>query len=1088
MLKKFTFCFFLLFFGIQALAAQEYYSNHLLVSLNSGASAWPTGPAAKIRSKVSGELNRLFETYHVVKVERWLKSADERDVFNGVDFTKIYRLHLQKSSLLKEARRAFASLAEVRLAEEEPVIKIAAPIPPTVPNDPYFDRQWYLKRIMADYAWSLKSKMPQDAPPVLIGIVDTGIDYLHPEIGPVLYVNPGEDIDGDGQVTDSDYNGVDDDGNGFVDDILGWDFSMASDSTNGDNDIRPPAAGSNEILSHGTHVSGIAGAIPDNDVGISGIARNYRIIGTKQSRDDDYKHGYLYNAYDGVLYAAKLGADVINCSWGGSGFSQEAQDLINLVTQKYGAIVVAAAGNDNNNNDHKHFYPSDLDNVITVAALDPTDHKAWFSNYGHVIDISAPGQSIFSTIHYYKGGYASWAGTSMASPVVAGSFALLKAFFPELPNDSLINRLLQAADPLGTDLLGSGRVNVYNAIAPQYLPGLHMLGDSLSLQDENGNGQIDPEETIHWTLSLENKAHWQDAHQVKITARCSDSLVTLVDSVAFLGDIPAGTKIKTQPLAFTAQINKKHAYGQFKVEFNITCNPDSALAFNEHYSVSVLLSTYQKGFPWTQNGTLLPMSLLHSQKENKNFIVFIAQDYGLYLIDDSGRVVDGFPVDLQEYHRVPPVFTDLDGDGEREIVTVSQRGKVNAFKTNGSLLWKTDIGQTVYGNVAAADLNGDRQPEIVIATMQKKLHVLNAQGNEKDGFPIDVGSLVDRGVALADVNNDSLPEIVFGTFDHRLHCLNGEGRELPGWPVELPLRVKFTPVIAEDANGIHIFVTDRNGRVRVLGPDGSTQADTLLTSSISKQPALGDFNGDGLADLVAPCEDGNVRAVSADGTVWFVAAKRADTPFDISPLLVSNGSGQRIFLASSAGMVDVLNEHARSMSFAPIYLTRTLASAPVLGDLDNDGDLEFISADSKALIVLDLPDSLPSFSGWVTAMGNDCRTGFVKIASATKIAGRKDPILPTKLILNISPNPFNATTQIKLKLPGNAIGKNMRITVYNINGQKIKSIFNGLVTKQSYRWLWHGRNADGKVVSSGLYFVTIKLANNLFGKQILFVK
>ena len=193
-------------------------------------------------------------------------------------------------------------------------------------------------------------------------------------------------------------------------------------------------------------------------------------------------------------------------------------------------------------------------------------------------------------------------------------------------------------------------------------------------------------------------------------------------------------------------------------------------------------------------------------------------------------------------------------------------------------------------------------------------------------------------------------------------------------------------------------------------------------------------------------------------------------------------------LTSSAGMVDVLNEHARPMSFAPIYLTRTLASAPVIGDLDNDGDLKFISADSKALIVLDLPDSLPSFSGWTTAMGNNCRTGFVKIASATKIAVRKDPILPTKLILNISPNPFNASTQIKLRLPGNAIGKNMRITVYNINGQKIKSIFNGLVTKQSYRWLWHGRNEAGRVVSSGLYFVTIKLANNLFGKQILFVK
>ena len=1068
--------------------AQEYYPNHLLVSLNAKASAWPVGSVAKIRSKASGELNRLFETYHVIKVERWLKSADENDVFKGVDFSKIYRLHLQKSSLLKDARRAFSSLSSVRLAEEEPMIKIATPIPLTIPDDPFFYRQWYLKRIMADYAWSLKSKMPPNAPPVLIGIVDTGIDYLHPEIGPALYVNPGEDIDGDGQVTDNDYNGVDDDGNGFVDDLLGWDFSMASDSTNGDNDIRPPAAGSGEILSHGTHVAGIAGAIPDNGIGISGIARNYRIIGTKQSRDDDYKHGYLYNAYDGVLYAAKLGADVINCSWGGTGFSQEEQDLINLVTQKYGAIVVAAAGNDNNNNDHKHFYPSDLDNVITVAALDPADHKAWFSNYGHIIDISAPGQSIFSTIHYYKGGYASWAGTSMASPIVAGSFALMKAFFPEWSRDSLINRLLQTADPLGSNLLGSGRVNIYEAIAPNFLPGLQVVGDSLILQDDNGNKQIDPGEAIHWSLSLENKAHWQDAHQVKITARCSDSLVTLIDSIAFLGDIPDGTKIKTEPLAFTAQISKKHAYGQFKVEFNITCNPDSALTFNEQYSIPVLLSTYQQGFPWTQNGSLLPVSLLYSKKENKNFIVFISQDYGLYLLDATGHVADGFPVDLQEYHRVPPVFVDLDGDAEPEIVTVSQRGKINAFKTDGSQLWKTDIGQTVYGNVAAADLDGDHRPEIVLATMQKQLHILNDQGKETDGFPMVVGSFVDKGVALADVNNDSLPEIIFGTFDHKLHCLNKNGQELPGWPVELPLRVKFTPVIGADATGIHIFVTDRSGRLRVLAPDGTTEADTVLSSAIVRQPALGDFDGDGLIDLVSPCEDGKVRAISSDGSVRVIVTNRSDFPFDISPLMISSGSRERIVLASSKGMVNVLNKTYQPLPFSPLFLTQTMASVPVISDLDNDGDLEFISANNKALVVLDLPDSLKSFTGWATAMGNNQRTGYLKIASATRIDNQKEAIVPQNLRLTISPNPFNATAQLKLKLPQNAIGKNIRVIIYNINGQKIKSIFDDPVSRYSYRWLWCGSNDNGKIVSSGLYFVTIKLANKLFGQQILFVK
>ncbi len=1088
MIKRMLFYFLFSLIGIQFLFAQDYYSNHLLISLQPGASALPTGSVSKIHSKVSSELNRLFEDYHVVRVERWLKSADASDVFNGIDFSKIYRLYLQKSALLDKAQQAFAKASDVRVAEKEPVIKIAVPIPPTVPDDPFFDRQWYLKRIMADYAWSLNDKIPQDAPPVLIGIVDTGIDYLHPEIGPALYVNPGEDIDGDGQVTEADYNGIDDDGNGFVDDLLGWDFSEASDSTNGDNDIRPPAAGAGEILSHGTHVAGIAGAIPNNEIGISGIARHYKIIGTKQSRDDDYKNGYLYNAYDGVLYAAKMGADVINCSWGGSGFSQEAQDLINLVTEKYGATVVAAAGNDNNNNDHKHFYPSDLNNVITVAALDPSDHKSWFSNYGHVIDISAPGQSIFSTIHYYKGGYASWAGTSMASPVVAGSFALLKAFFPDMPRDSLVNRLLQAADPLSNALLGSGRVNVYNAIAPEYLSGIRVLGDSLILQDDNGNGQIDPGETVHWSLLLENRAHWQDAHQVKITARCTDSLVTLIDSVVYLGDILSGTKAATNPQAFTARVSKTHDYGQFHIDFNITCNPDSALGFNEHYSVTALLSTYQQGFPWTRNGSLQPVSLLHAQKENKNFIVIISQDYGLYLLDAAGNTADGFPVDLQEYHRVPPVFVDLDGDGQAEIVTVSQRGKIRAFKIDGSLLWQTDIDQAVYGNVAAADLDGDHCPEIVLATMQKQLHILNAQGQEENGFPIDVGSFVDRGVALADVNQDSLPEIILGTFDHKLHCLNKNGQELTGWPVELPLRVKFTPVIGADVAGIHIFVTDRSGRLQVRAPNGRTEVDTVFSSPVSSQPALGDFDGDGVVDAVVVCEDGNVRIVSAKGTIRVIKENRSDFPFDTAPLVISSGRSERLVLASSKGMVNVLDETQRPLPFAPLFLTQTLASVPVIGDLDNDGDLEFIGANDKAIIALDLPDSLKSFSGWATAMGNNRRTGFLKTTLATKIANSRNANLPEKIQLNIAPNPFNSATEIKVQLPAQSSGKHLRAVIYNINGQRIKVLFNSRASEGSYRWVWQGRNNSGNVVSSGLYFVTIQLDDYLFGRQILFIK
>ncbi len=1088
MYKTIHFTVLFVFWGIVSLGAQSYYSNHLLVSMRSEAAALPTGSTAKMHSKVSSAYNHLFEKYQVYSVERWLKSADARDVWNGVDFRKIYRLRLQNPALLNQAQKEFAALPSVRLCEKEPLIKVAMPISPTLPNDPFFDRQWYLKRIQADYAWSLINKMPQNTKPILIGIVDTGIDYLHPDIAPALYVNPGEDIDGDGQVTSSDYNGLDDDGNGFVDDLLGWDFSEASDSSKGDNDIRPPAAGSHEILSHGTHVAGIAGAVPENDFGISGIARNYRIIGTKQSRDDDYSHGYLYNAYDGVLYAAKMGADVINCSWGGGGFSQEAQDLIDLVTQKYGAIVVAAAGNDNNNNDNKHFYPSDYDHVITVAALDASDHKASFSNYGHVIDISAPGQSIFSTIHYYKGGYASWAGTSMASPVVAGSIALLKAFFPNITQDSLISRLLQGADPLNNALLGSGRVNIFNAIAPSFLPGLRVVDDSILVQDKNANGQIDPGETVHIMLTIENQAGWQEAHHVKITAHCTDSLVTLADSVALLGTIQAGMKKSTDALSFTLTVGEKHAYGSFPVRFDITCNPDSQITYLDHYSISILLSTYQKGFPWSQAGSLLPISLLHSVKYQKNFIVFISPDYGLYLVDAQGRIQANFPTVLQEYHRLAPIIADLNGDGEPEIVTVSQHGIVRAFTTEGQTLWQSNIDQTVYGNAAADDLDGDGRPEVVVATMQKQLHVLDANGKEWPGFPIDMGSFIDKGVALADVDGDSLPEMVLGTFDRKLHCLNKKGHELPGWPVPLPVRIHFAPVVARDNQGIHIFVADHNGGIHIFNALGKSELDTLLNVRVSAQPALGDVDGDGVVDLIAPFSDGTIKALSLDGTLTILPAPERDAPWDLSPLMVQANAEQRLFLGASKGRINVLNGQGQAMHYAPIFLIQTLAAQPAVGDLDGDGDLEYISANSRELIVLDLPDSNAFFKGWSAIMGNNRRTGYYHLENPTSIKKTELSPLPKALTLKIAPNPFNAAVAIEVRLPAKIRGRAMKVEVFNINGQRIKTLFNGPVRAQQIRCIWHGRNNLGRIVSSGLYFVIIRLDAHWFGRQILFVK
>ncbi len=1066
-------------------------SKSLLVALKPQAT-WPTGTIANVAPKASASANKLFKAYGVVRVERWLHSADASDVYNGVDFSRVYRLRVEKTQLLKAAKQDFGQLPEVLKADIEPLVKIAAPILPTIPDDPYYGRQWYLPRIMANYAWTLLPQAPQKGQQILIGIVDTGIDYLHPEMAEVLYVNPGEDLDGDGLVSDSDYNGIDDDGNGFVDDLTGWDFSYASDSVAGDNDIRPPNAGSNEILSHGTHVAGIAGAMNDNQVGISGIARGYKIIGTKHSLDDDYSHGYLYNAYDGILYCAKLGADVINCSWGGSGYSQLAQDLINMVRQNYGAIVVAAAGNDNTNNDYRHFYPSDLDGVVTVAALNGNDQKASFSNFGQVIDISAPGQGIYSTIHYYKGGYASWQGTSMASPVVAGALALEKFFFPDLTPDSLVARLLNAADNIDEKnkayrgLLGSGRVNVYRAIAPAFLPNLEIVQDSLRFEDLNLNEQIDPGETVQFAVTLQNERGWRDAFDVSITARCNDSLAFFTDSTFWVGDLSAGQQ-RFSDFVFTLQIDTLHRYGAIEVSFIIRGKNAQGTDLKEVYNRTFNLSRFQKNFPVPAAGGSLPLTVFYDDSMQTKYIAFITINKELQMIDGQARQVQNFPVDLNTFHRAAPVAVDLQGDGRIELLTLGYKGELKVVAPDGNLVWTRDLNETIYGSFAVADLDYDDSREIVIGTMSRKLHVLDEQGDERNGFPVKLTSLVDRGPAIADLNNDGFKEIVIGTFDRKLYCFDlskrdstGAPVQLAGWPIDLTARVAFTPLIGTDLEKTRIFVITRDNRLLIFSPQGEEKKAIDLDAQVHLQPALGDVDNDGLIEIVFTINDQLIVA-SEEGIEQRVALNFVP---EFSPLI----AGQRIVLASKQGQIVVTDFKGNFAPYTPYDLEQSLSAQPVLTDLDNDGDYEFVSVGSEALIALDFDEPVHDETIWTSYLGGSSRTGYLKVKEIQTIVPKPQLKTVKDFRLTIAPNPFNSQVKIQLKLPQDRSTNQVQAVLFNIYGQKIKTLYRGSVKEGVLNLRWNGKNDQGRTVSSGLYFLKIKMGHWSLIRRLVMIK
>lgn len=310
--------------------------------------------------------------------------AAELEAGEGRPFRVLSEARQRPCLLLRSARRSTADLLAALRARPE--VEAASPNYRRrllrLPNDPGYRRQWGLAKIGAPEAWERSVGSRE----VVLAVIDTGADYRHGDLAENVWRNPGE-IEG---------NGVDDDGNGLRDDVYGYDFAA---NAGGGNDNDPM-----DIEGHGTHVAGIMAAVGDNGAGVCGVSWRTRVMVLKGFRPD--LHIYDSDCIEAIEYAVKMKRDygvnvvAINASFGGGGSDALQQDAIAAAGEQDIALV-CAAGNDGTDNDATPFYPAgyDLANIVSVAASDPDDALASFSNYGRrSVDIAAPGQAIFSTV------------------------------------------------------------------------------------------------------------------------------------------------------------------------------------------------------------------------------------------------------------------------------------------------------------------------------------------------------------------------------------------------------------------------------------------------------------------------------------------------------------------------------------------------------------------------------------------------------------------------------------------------------------------------------------------------------------------
>jgi serine protease len=582
-----------LFFSIKLLNAQQnnYIRGEVVVKFRENSLKGTVSDQEKmvqLQVKAGAKLTDLKKMFSWQKVT---KSAE------GNNLENIYLVEFDENIDAIELSRKISQLNDVIYAQPYWI-----PEELDIPNDPYRGSQYYLSLIKAYDAFDITHGDTN----ILIGIVDTGIDQYHEDLAGNIKINYNDPI-----------NGIDDDMDGFIDNYRGWDLA--------DNDNNPQSSTNH----HGTYVAGLASAVANNGKGITGIGYQSKLMPIKVMN----KWNFINTGWEGIVYAADHGCQIINCSWGNTEESPLYNDIIAYATEYRNCLVVAACGNARN--DHK-YYPAACKGVLSVAATNSADLKWSNSSYGITVDISAPGEGVFTTT--YGNTYSSGWGTSFASPLVAGVAALVWAKFPDWSAEQVAEQLRITSDIIDTlpdnlfyqKEMGYGRLNAYRALTITDLPSLRITDYQVT---SSGDGLF-AGETIKIGLALKNYLSQVSSSTIRLSTKSPYASITkstwATDEISTLET----QSNSTSPFEFILSENVPDDY-KLRLWFDI-----NAQGYNDYQAIEMVVNPSFMNIKTSKIQTTLASNgkIGYANLENKTGMGMI-YDYTFNILSDAGIII-----------------------------------------------------------------------------------------------------------------------------------------------------------------------------------------------------------------------------------------------------------------------------------------------------------------------------------------------------------------------------------------------------------------------------------------------------------------
>ncbi len=587
-----------------------------------------------------------------------------------------------------------------------------------VPNDPLYNYQWHYQNLGAAWAWDIAKGETS----VLNLAPDNGVDLDHPDIKPNLWINPAEDINHNGvfdtlQYPDGDIDGVDQDGNGYADDVVGYDFQSGD-----------PVPQYENTDDHGTHTSGITNAVTNNAVGVAGTTWNSRSMAVRCGYDSIVNS---FAAAAAVTYAKDNGVWAISMSFGSTGQNQTLAAACQAAWDA-GCVLFGSAGNADL---RVQTYPACNPGVENVASSSRADKKSGHSNWGPWVEITAPGEAIYSTVPVNMGGYGMKDGTSMACPMAAGVACWVKSWQPALSNQEVLDIMHAACDTMPDSLfrigeLGAGRVSMANIVLPRYWCDLKLQSWRFNDQSGNNNGRPDPGETAALIVTYYNTADWQDATGVTATLACSDTNVQITKGTAGFPDIAAGATGNCSADSFVINVPASVPPQYLTFYLSSQATPDPAYP-DSRFEVKcgeprLLIVDDDEGSDFEK---------YYTAACDSNFVL-----YDVYSVQASGSPSSDT---LRHY----PVVAWFTGNATTNTLTATDRTNLASYLDNGGNLFIA--GQNIAQDISSESFLNDYLHASFVDDSTGKIYMIGVPGDPITSSPGGADTMVLGGAGGA---------------------------------------------------------------------------------------------------------------------------------------------------------------------------------------------------------------------------------------------------------------------------------------------------------------------------------------------------